>query len=147
MNADVANPFQSSFEGETYESFTDNNTGNNGDSDNRFMCEKETRIFIQKKTEILVTGNEQEQVPVCSPISDLSLYYALNSTKSNQKQKRIIAERGDRQISFCPIRVNILVKSFCRRKIKIYIHFDLHVTAGQVKSFLLSYSIVMNIRS
>ena len=94
MNAGVSNPFQSSFEGETYESSADNNTSNNSDSDYCFMCETETRIFIQKKTEILVAGKEQEQIPAwyylvlyhvlaCSPISDRRLHFALLNAEAH----------------------------------------------------------------
>ena len=77
----------------------------------------------------------------------ISRYWMPKPTESNQKQKHIIAERDDRQVTFCPISANLQIKNFYRQKIKTYIHFDLHVTAGQVKSFLFSYSIVIIIGS
>ena len=59
---------------------------------------------------------------------------------------RIIAERDDRQKICYRISVKIQVAIFYHRKLKTYIRFDRRVIAEQVKSFLLSYRIIIFIR-
>ena len=113
------------------------------------MYKERRKFWLQEMRKIMQQDSSLKTAGFQRITRDAASVRALTSNliTSNLKRMHIIVALGDQQILCYQSRLKNKVQNFYRRIVRIYMHCDLHVIAGQGKSFLLFNKILININT